>query len=38
MNTPKEFVPEGIKSFRLRDDHKAIALDAGELQISIEMF
>jgi len=38
MNTPKEFLPESIKPFRLRDDHKAIELDAGELQISIEMF
>lgn len=38
MNTPKEFLPENINSFRLRDDHKAIELDTDELHISIEMF
>ena len=38
MNTPKEFLPESIKEFRLRDDHRAIELDTDELQISIEMF
>ena len=38
MNTPKEFLPDSIKDFRLRDDHQAIELDTDELQISIERF
>jgi len=38
MNTPREFLPEGIEDFRLREDHRAIEIDTKELQISIEMF
>jgi len=38
MNTPQDFLPESINSFRLRDDHKAIELDTDDLQISVEMF
>lgn len=37
MNTPKEILPDSIQDFRLRDDHQAIELSTGELEISIEI-